>query len=311
MINSLTISNFQSHKKTGLEFDKGINVIIGPSDSGKTAILRALNWVVNNKPAGDAFRSNWGGDTRAQLQIEDINKSQIQRYKGGKGNLYLWDEKASTILTSQFNSFGQDVPEEIKKLLNFSSLNLQTQFESPFLLSKSGGEVAKYLNKIVHLDKIDLAMSNINSTLRKEKADLEYTTEELKEVEKRSKELDWVEQAEGCLTKLEIAESEMWKKENRITELSNAIGSLENIELELKQFVDLSEYEKQINKLIEKEKKIREKENRAERLDALIENIRGAKNSIAELTNLIEHLQDKFNDLMPEVCPLCGREGNL
>ena len=119
MINSLTISNFQSHKKTGLEFDKGINVIIGPSDSGKTAILRALNWVVNNKPAGDAFRSNWGGDTRAQLQIEDINKSQIQRYKGGKGNLYLWDEKASTILTSQFNSFGQDVPEEIKELLNF------------------------------------------------------------------------------------------------------------------------------------------------------------------------------------------------
>jgi len=47
MINSLTIQNFQSHKNTTLEFDNGINIIIGQSDSGKTAIIRALNWVIN------------------------------------------------------------------------------------------------------------------------------------------------------------------------------------------------------------------------------------------------------------------------
>ena len=48
MIKSLHIQNFQSHKKTTLKFHKGINVVIGQSDSGKSAIIRALNWTINN-----------------------------------------------------------------------------------------------------------------------------------------------------------------------------------------------------------------------------------------------------------------------
>jgi exonuclease SbcC len=71
MIDSLSIQNFQSHEKTELEFDEGINIIIGQSDSGKSAILRALNWVVNNKPNGEAFKSNWGGDTKVKIIIEE------------------------------------------------------------------------------------------------------------------------------------------------------------------------------------------------------------------------------------------------
>ena len=61
MIQSLQINNFQSHKYSVMELHKGVNVIIGPSDSGKTTILRALRWLVWNRPSGDAFRSDWGG----------------------------------------------------------------------------------------------------------------------------------------------------------------------------------------------------------------------------------------------------------
>jgi len=73
MIKQLTIKNFQSHKKTKLEFSDGVNIIIGQSDSGKTAIIRALNWVVNNKPSGDSFRSHWGGDTNVEITMEDCD----------------------------------------------------------------------------------------------------------------------------------------------------------------------------------------------------------------------------------------------
>src|SRR5665647_764854 len=59
MIKSLEIHNVQSHKDTFLEFDPGVNVIIGSSDSGKTAILRAIKKVVFNRPLGDSFISNW------------------------------------------------------------------------------------------------------------------------------------------------------------------------------------------------------------------------------------------------------------
>lgn len=44
-IKSIIIKNFQSHANTELELCDGVNVILGNSDVGKTAILRALGWI--------------------------------------------------------------------------------------------------------------------------------------------------------------------------------------------------------------------------------------------------------------------------
>jgi len=55
VVEKITIKNFQSHEETELQFSSGVNVIVGSSDSGKSAILRALKWVVQNKPSGTAF----------------------------------------------------------------------------------------------------------------------------------------------------------------------------------------------------------------------------------------------------------------
>ncbi len=55
MIKSAKLINFQSHIDSLLEFHSGVNSITGQSDSGKSSILRAINWVIHNKPSGDAF----------------------------------------------------------------------------------------------------------------------------------------------------------------------------------------------------------------------------------------------------------------
>ena len=86
MLSCLSIENFQSHEHSFLEFSKGINVITGSSDSGKTAILRALYWIIWNRPQGDSFKSWWGGDTKCSLVID--KKFGITRSKD-KDNLYL------------------------------------------------------------------------------------------------------------------------------------------------------------------------------------------------------------------------------
>ena len=45
----LTIENFQSIKeKTEIDFIEGVNLIIGPSNSGKSAVLRALRGLILN-----------------------------------------------------------------------------------------------------------------------------------------------------------------------------------------------------------------------------------------------------------------------
>ena len=47
-IKKIELHNFQSHEYTEMEFDRGLNVILGNSDVGKTAILRAIKWALYN-----------------------------------------------------------------------------------------------------------------------------------------------------------------------------------------------------------------------------------------------------------------------
>ncbi len=54
-IKELHIREFQSHEATALQFHPGLNVLVGPSDSGKSAIVRALRWCLHNEPRGEAF----------------------------------------------------------------------------------------------------------------------------------------------------------------------------------------------------------------------------------------------------------------
>ena len=42
----VTIENFQSISKGELEFTQGINIIVGQSNSGKSAILRAIKGAI-------------------------------------------------------------------------------------------------------------------------------------------------------------------------------------------------------------------------------------------------------------------------
>lgn len=106
------IKNFQSHKDSHLDFHPGVDVIVGPSDSGKTAIIRALRWLVWNRPTGDAVRSWWGGDTEVSMSLPTSSISRIK----GKENQY-------TLNGLVFKAIGTDVPEEISKELKQTSIS--------------------------------------------------------------------------------------------------------------------------------------------------------------------------------------------
>ena len=109
MIKDLSLENFQSHKKSSLEFSEGVNVIIGSSDSGKSSIIRSLQWVLFNRPSGDSFRSWWGG-------ITNVVVDGVSRIKGGSKGL----ENCYEIGLNRFQAMGQGVPEDVTTVLNLS-----------------------------------------------------------------------------------------------------------------------------------------------------------------------------------------------
>lgn len=306
MINSVTISNFQSHKKTKIKFHKGINMIVGSSDSGKSSIIRALNWVMYNKPSGEAFRSNWGGDTKIILKLSE--KVTIKRHKGKPINIYQMypTGKEDKRAANTFSSFGQDVPEEIKNTLNFSSLNIASQFDSPFLLAMSGGEVARYLNKIVNLDKIDSALFNINSTLRQENSELKNKSDQLKEAELNILNFNWVVESEGCLVGLENNEKILLDKIKKSNKLLLVLNNIEEINKTLNELPNVSKYEKEVNKLIERVKKLQDTNIKIKKLEDIIDNIENYQHSLIEWKERVSIWEEEFGNLMPKECPLCG-----
>lgn len=301
MINSLTIKNFQSHKKNKLVFDKGINMIIGQTDAGKSGIIRALSWGITNKPSGEEFRSDWGGLTRVSIKLDD---KKIDRVKGTNRNTYnlKWEGKHS-----EFKSFGQDVPKDIKELVNFSPLNMAGQFDSPFLLSVSGGEVAKYLNKIVQLDKIDLSLTNINRVLRQEQTELRYKEKELREVEEKLGEFHWIQEAEGQLVALEAAQSKMSDKKGKANELSDLLKVLKEYDAKLDVVWETSQHKEVVDKLIREQEEVIARRQAANRLNELIENILIKEGQIRTIEKNLSSWEYEFKSRMPDICPLCGR----
>jgi DNA repair exonuclease SbcCD ATPase subunit len=253
LIKSLKIFNFQSHKETEIEFHSGINIITGQSDSGKSAILRAIDWVVNNQPSGDSFRSNWGGETRVEIKLDDGVEIHRIKGKGDSSNVYkLLRSLGKRARVNVFKAFSSNVPDEIKDALNFSEINWQRQLDSPFLLTDSSGEVARKLNEIASLDSIDTALSSVNKMIRKNRQDSESSTEQTKNLAIQLREFDKLGKFETSLKTLERQEREVSRLNKEIASLRKLTASLETNEeglIVIDNFLKIEEVVKKLEKL--------------------------------------------------------------
>jgi DNA repair protein SbcC/Rad50 len=177
MLKSLVIQNFQSHRDTLLELDPGVNLIIGQSDSGKTTIIRALKWLATNRPLGDSFVA-WGKDSMT-VRVTTTDGTVISH--SPKTYMLLPSGKNASI--QEWSAIGTSVPESVMQALNLSELSWQSQMDSPFLLSASPGEVARTLNEVADLDKIDSTLVNINRMARDNRAQLTETARSKQQLE--------------------------------------------------------------------------------------------------------------------------------
>lgn len=209
-IKKLQIKNFQAHKDTTLEFDEGLNVITGATNTGKSSILRALKKVIRDTPGGNNFVNIDEKECIISVETEDneITRRITVSSKGDtKTNEYILDGEL-------FAKFGKEVPIEITRALrmpeiDFDSvkvdLNFATQLEGPFLLSSTPSLKAKVLGKLSGVDVLDRAIIQTNKCLRKisnevksDTVNIEKLNQELSEfidISKCEKELDSLDQS--------------------------------------------------------------------------------------------------------------------
>lgn len=191
LIHKVVIENFQSHEKTTLDFIRGLNVIVGPSDQGKSAVLRAIKWALYNEPRGTEYIRQ--GTTTARVTVELSNGYSIVRERSKSKNKYVVKHPDGSSMVLE--GFGNEVPEEVVKAHGIpkvaldsdinATLNIGDQLEGPFLLSESAAVRAKAIGRLTGLHIIDKAIRDDIVDLRRENQSQDRTVRELNEVNEK------------------------------------------------------------------------------------------------------------------------------
>ncbi|MCK9442915.1 MAG: AAA family ATPase [Tissierellaceae bacterium] len=234
-IEKVILKNFQSHKHTVIEFDNRLNVIVGPSDSGKTAVLRGIRWVLYNEPTGDYFIRE--GEKESSVTIEFNNGIKIIRARSKSKNTYtMYDSKGKETV---FEGFGTTVPEEIidateihKILLDrdvAKSINLSDQLEGAFLLSERPSIRSNSIGRLVGVNIIDDALRETLKDSRNLSVNKKNTEEQLSDLQKELSQYEYLDEIILKLEKVNSIKEIISRKGNKLDKYKLLLTKLLNI----------------------------------------------------------------------------------
>lgn len=224
-IREIRLENFQAHEDLTVKFGK-ITTIIGPSDSGKTSIIRALKWMLTNKPGGHGFIRDGSHTAKITLKVDE--RVMVRERRGTSKNKYHMDDQ-------EYVAFGNEVPEPMAKVFNVNELNFQEQHDAPFWFTTSAGELSKRLNQIVDLSLIDSALSNVDSISRKTSTEVRLLEERKSELKIKKADLKWTKEATSDLEAIEKIASRVAGYAQRGSSLKEAISAIETHDKRYKQ----------------------------------------------------------------------------
>lgn len=158
----LCIEGYQSLAKIRIRLGQ-FTVITGPTGAGKSAVIRAVRLAVFNA-RGTGYITR--GQKSCQVTVSGPDWA-VRIERGGRGKdayriatqgAVIRDPEASQV----FTKLGGQVPAQVASLLQLSELNFADQFAAPFLLSASGGDVARTLGELTNVTLVFTAAAEAN-----------------------------------------------------------------------------------------------------------------------------------------------------
>jgi DNA repair exonuclease SbcCD ATPase subunit len=328
-----------------LDFHKGLNIISGSSGKGKTGLLRALKFNLQNNPSNESIHSFWNTDTSTFVNIDNHT---IERTKTKSKNYYKLDDET-------FTAIGRNVPEEIESIINMNNTNIQNQHDSHFLFSDTPGNVAKHFNKIANIDLIDVVTKNVKSGKTQVKRKIENLKENIKATKLELDRFKDLEYLEDQLEVLRNKENEFKSNQTTIKQIKSTIERMGELESKIKllpklnkvygTIVELLDILTKSNQITVKQTKIKgvltqientvsniDSKSKKAKLDTLVEKLILSRKNSRELTEIlekgsklldsiknkefnikeakskIEKLKNQVNKIVGSICPICGNE---
>jgi DNA repair exonuclease SbcCD ATPase subunit len=220
-ITQVKLKNFQDHADTTIDFTNGINLIVGSSDAGKSAILRAINLVFHNNFKRDTYIRH--GEKECSVSVKFSDGVEVTRIKGEDVNSYLLTDAEGNI--HSFPKVGTGIPDEIKKNLGNPPLDdkkrpisYADQMSSLFLVDLSSSDLPRTLSELTGIQHLQTSAELLSKTARSYDRSIKDKKEKIEKLETELDNYSYVdkdlERIEDIVEKLKDVNNQI-EKSNR------------------------------------------------------------------------------------------------
>lgn len=227
MLERVELTNFQCHKSLALDLDR-ITTLVGASDSGKTTVLRALDWVCFNRGRTALLLRRGESNMTVKLKVDGTQITRTTK----QNSYWINDQQLSTI--------GKTQPPEISNIMRMVEENVQRQHDYLFWFSCNGSGLVQQLNRVVDLTELDGWVREGVGRERRSKEKIESYVEERRE---KTDKRDGLLLNRDADTELKVLEEfsvryEATKtKYDELTRLMSELASAESEQAKLSAFV--------------------------------------------------------------------------
>ena len=278
---NLSVKDFQIIKSANLSFLPGLNCIIGQSNNGKSALMRAAKACIYNEPGTTSVRL---GCNNFAVGLQ-MNGHTVILQKGNN-SIYKVDNEV-------YGKIGRTQLDEVAKALGIKQLNINgsneeinfwDQMEKPFLLDRSETELFRFIVDSGKDNNVTTALKSITQDRQQITRDITITEGKIQAIEETiKKQEDDLKDSDNkisiCNKVIELGPK--IKRVNEITNLKNKAlldGKQLSESLLVKSNLDII-----LNKVF----------NKLESVNTYTKKI----NLINELSNRIETQQNNINNL--------------
>jgi len=269
-IKQVKLINFQDHKETTVDFTEGVNLIVGSSDAGKSAILRAVNFVFQNDLRGNSFIRV--GTTECSVTIVFSDGVEITRVKSTDVNNYILKDENEELHV--FSKVASTVPEQIQKYLGNPPLDdkkrpiaYADQMANLFLVDLNSSDLPRTLSELTGIQHLQTAAETLGKNARSFDRSIKERNDKIKKLNDDLVQYQYVDKDYESISTIQ-------------SELNNLSTTLENIN-KARNFIkinnEISSEAKKINNLSSKYKSLADIKPQIENLSNLLTSIKTSR----------------------------------
>jgi glutaredoxin-related protein len=213
----ITVENFQSISKAQVEI-KGLTIITGQNNTGKSALARAVSSVFTN-PRGNSFVRIGSPSTSVEIDFEDGNT--VKWSKGKNINQYEVNGKL-------IQKVGTDVPDEVYQASLVKSVEIDgkevhpqiaKQFQQVFLIDLPPSTLASALSNVELIQQLEKASSLARSDIKDISTQLKSKNNDLIASKDHLKKFNGIDQVEHTLKHIKNLESQIKMKNDMLSSI--------------------------------------------------------------------------------------------